>query len=107
MRRASGCWRLRLGACSVRLDTDCSGQGLARFRASPQKQADSPCTSGKSWNGPVGWRVRICPGLAAGPESPNKRCPRFSRMGPEGGAEFREVTQSGTARKSLRSPCSA
>lgn len=45
MRRASGCWRLRLGACSVR---HCSGQGLARSRASPQKQADSPVHPAKA-----------------------------------------------------------
>lgn len=65
------------------------------------------CTSGEGWNGTVGRRVRTRSGPAAGPEALDKRGLRLSRMGPEGGAEFREVTQAGTARKPPRPLCSA
>lgn len=46
-------------------------------------------------------------GLAAGPEALAERGRRLSRMGSEGGAEFREVTQAGTARKPPRLLCRA
>ena len=59
-------------------------------------------TSGKGWNGAVGRRVRIRSGPSAGPEALDQRGLRLSRMGPEGGAEFGEVTQAGTARKPPR-----
>lgn len=79
------------------------GHGPAPERASPQSDLSSPpCTPGKGRDGAVGRRVRTRSGLAAGPEALDKRGRRLSRMGPEGGAEFREVTEAGTARKSPR-----
>lgn len=84
------------------------GHVLASERGSPQSELGSPLnTPGKGWSGVVGWRVRTRSGLTAGPEALDERGLRLSRMGPEGGAKFREVTQAGTARDPPRPLCSA
>lgn len=103
----SGSWRrrLRLGACPAQRTPQ---RPRPRSGASPRDELGSPpSTPGEGWNGAVGRRVRTRSGLAAGPESLDKWGRRLSRMGPEGGAEFREVTQAGTARKPPRPLCSA
>lgn len=102
---------LALGIRSLHLATGAAGLhrgGITALRGSPQSDLGSLlCTSGKGWKGTVGRRLRTRTGPTTGPEALDKRGLRLSRMGPEGGAEFREVTQAGTARKPPRPLCSA